>query len=326
MDLIERRAFLGSLAALPLLSAGPAFADQPYPTQPIRIVSGFAAGGVTDSIARFLAESIRTKYGQQVTVENKPGASGSLATVDLTRARPDGYNLMVGGFGGQLIPPLIIANYPVDVARDIIHLAGIAEFMNVMTVSARIPVNSVGEFIAYAKANPGKLTFGSAGIGASNYLCAILFMQKTGIEMTHVPYKGGFGPTSDLLAGNIDVVFENVPIMMGQGKSDRLRQLAVTGRQRSPQFPDLPTMIEAGIPDYVITSWIGIYGPAGMPPELVKAASDVIVTAAMEPAVQERMRQIGFQPLGLRQPEFTSFFQTERARWKEVVDKAGIKL
>lgn len=318
--------FLLFLSALMIAAASARAETPPYPTQPIRIVSGFAAGGVTDSIARFLAESIRTRSGQQVTVENKPGASGSIATVDLTRAKPDGYNLMVGGFGGQLIPPLIIANYPVDVTRDIIHLAGIAEFMNVMTVSTRLPVKDVAEFIAYAKQNPGKLSFGSAGVGSSNYLSAILFMQKTGVEMAHVPYRGGFGPTSDLLAGNIDVVFENVPIMMGQGKSDRLRQLAVTGRQRSPQFPDLPTMIEAGIPDYVITSWIGIYGPPNMPADLAKRVSDVIVDAALEPAVQERMRQIGFQPLGLRTAEFNTFFQAERARWKEIVDKAGIRL
>jgi tripartite-type tricarboxylate transporter receptor subunit TctC len=151
-------------------------------------------------------------------------------------------------------------------------------------------------------------------------------MQKTGVEMTHVPYRGGFGPTSDLLAGNIDVVFENVPIMMGQATSDRLRRLAVTGRQRSEQFPELPTMIEAGIPDYVITSWIGIYGPPNMPPELAKSVSDVLVDAAADPAVQERMRQIGFQPLGLRTAEFNAFFQAERARWKEIVDKAGIKI
>lgn len=320
-----RRALLACLAVLPLGFAEPV-AAQPYPTQPIRIVSGFAAGGVTDSIARFLAESIRAKQGQQVTVENKPGASGSIATVDLTRAKPDGYNLMVGGFGGQLIPPLIITNYPVDVTRDIVHLAGIAEFMNVMTVSTKLPVTNVQGFIAYAKEHPGKLSFGSAGVGSSNYLSAILFMQKTGVEMTHVPYRGGFGPTSDLLAGNIDVVFENVPIMMGQGKSDRLRQLAVTGRKRSPQFPDLPTMIESGIPDYVITSWIGIYGPPNMPPELTKNVSDVLVDAALEPAVQERMRQIGFEPLGLRTAEFNTFFQAERARWKEIVEKANIKI
>lgn len=310
-----------------LMAGGHALAQaSSYPAQPIRIVSGFAAGGVTDSIARFLAESVRAKHGQTVTVENKPGASGSIATVDLTRAKPDGYNLMVGGFGGQLIPPLILANYPVDVTRDIVHLAGIAEFMNVMTVSTKLPVTSVAEFIAYAKGRPGKLSFGSAGVGSSNYLSAILFMQKTGVEMTHVPYRGGFGPTSDLLAGNIDVVFENVPIMMGQGKSDQLRQLAVTGRQRSPQFPDLPTMIEAGIPDYVITSWIGIYGPPNMAPDLARRVSDVLVDAALDPAVQERMRQIGFQPLGLRTAEFTAFFQAERARWQEIVDKAGIRI
>jgi tripartite-type tricarboxylate transporter receptor subunit TctC len=314
------------LALLAVLPDRPAMAQEKYPSQPIRLVSGFAAGGVTDSIARFLAESIRAKYGQQVTVENRPGASGSLATVDLTRATPDGYALMVGGFGGQLIPPLIIPNYPVDVTRDITHLAGIAEFMNVMTVSSRLPVTNVQEFIKHAKENPGKLTFGSAGVGSSNYLSAVLFMQKTGVEMTHVPYRGGVGPITDLLAGNLDVVFENVPIMMGQATSDRLRRLAVTGRERSPQFPETPTMTESGVPDYVITSWIGIYGPPNMPPDLVRTVSDVIVTAASDPAVQERMRQIGFQPLGLRAAEFEAFFQAERARWKQVVDAAGIRL
>ena len=297
-----------------------------YPTGPVKLITGFASGGVTDAIARLLAETVRTRTGQPVVVENKPGASGSLAALDVMRAKPDGYTLMSGGFGAQLIPPLIMTNYPMDVTRDITHLAGIAEFMNVMTVSSRLPVKTVAEFIDYAKKNPGKLSFGSAGIGASNYLCAILFMQKTGVEMTHVPYRGGFGPTSDLVAGNIDVVFENVPIMMGQVGSPQLRMLAVTGRERSPQLPDLPTMIEAGVPDYVITSWIGIYGPSGMPAALADRISDLVVAAATEPGVVERMRQIGFQPLGLKKEQFEAFFRAERERWKEVVDRAGIRL
>lgn len=314
------------LALVAVAPARDARADPAYPAQPIRIVSGFAAGGVTDSIGRILSERIRAERGQPVTVENKPGASGLLATQEIVRARPDGYNLMVGGFGGQLIPPLVIAHYPVDVERGLTHLAGIAEFMNVMTVSSRLPITTVAEFIRYARDNPGKLSFGSAGVGSSNYLSAVLFMQRTGVEMTHVPYRGGFGPTSDLLSGTIDVIFENVPIMMGQGASDRLRYLAVTGRERSEQFPDVPTMIEAGIPDYVITSWIGIYGPPHMAPDLAERVSDVLVSAALDPTVQARMRQIGFQPLGLRSSAFMAFFLSERARWKEVVETAGIRI
>src|SRR4051812_30372831 len=229
-----------------LLTLAAAHAET-YPSRAIKLVSGFAAGGVTDSVARILAEAMQTKVGQPVIVENKPGASGILSTQDVARAKPDGYTLLIGGFGGQLIPPLMISNYPLDVTKDLTLLAGIAEFTNILTINRKVPVGSVAELIRYGNDNPGKLTFGSAGVGTSNYLSAVLFMQKTGVDMTHVPYKGGFGPTTDLLSGSLDLVFENVPIMMGQNKSEVLRMLAVTGRKRSEQFPDVPTMQEAGL-------------------------------------------------------------------------------
>jgi tripartite-type tricarboxylate transporter receptor subunit TctC len=307
-----------------LLTLAAAHAET-YPSRAIKLVSGFAAGGVTDSVARILAEAMQTKVGQPVIVENKPGASGILSTQDVARAKPDGYTLLIGGFGGQLIPPLMISNYPLDVTKDLTLLAGIAEFTNILTINRKVPVGSVAELIRYGNDNPGKLTFGSAGVGTSNYLSAVLFMQKTGVDMTHVPYKGGFGPTTDLLSGSLDLVFENVPIMMGQNKSEVLRMLAVTGRKRSEQFPDVPTMQEAGLSDYALSSWISVFGPPGMAADLTSQISDLIVGATREPAVQEKLKKIGFAPLGLGHREFTAFFMDERTRWKEVIDRAGIK-
>lgn len=313
------------LSIILLLTSVVGLHAQAYPSRPIKLISGFAAGGVTDSVARILAEAMQSRVGQPVIVENKPGASGILSTQDVARAQPDGYTLLIGGFGGQLIPPLVIANYPVDITRDLTLLSGIAEFVNVLTINRKVPVSSVAELIRYGKENPGKLTFGSAGVGTSNYLSAVLFMQKTGVEMTHVPYKGGFGPTTDLLSGAIDVVFENVPIMMGQKGSEALRMLAVTGRKRSDQFPEIPTMQEAGISEYALGSWISVFGPPGMPAELTKQISDTIVAATKDATVQEKLRKIGFAPLGLGHQEFTTFFLDERTRWKAVIDKAGIK-
>ncbi|HYI94978.1 MAG TPA: tripartite tricarboxylate transporter substrate binding protein [Bryobacteraceae bacterium] len=298
---------------------------QNYPSRPIKLIAGFPAGGVSDSVARILAEAMQARVGQPVFVENKPGGSGILSTQEVVRAQPDGYTLLIGGFGGQLIPPLVIANYPVDITRDLTILPGIAEFMNVLTINRKLPVSSVSELVRYGKENPGKLTFGSAGVGTSNYLSAVLFMQKTGVQMTHVPYRGGFGPTTDLLSGSIDVVFENVPIMMGQKGSDALMMLAVTGRNRSDQFPEIPTMQEAGIGDYTLASWVSVFGPPGMPLELTKQISDTIVAATRDASVQEKLKKIGFTPLERGHQEFTTFFLEERARWKAVIDKAGIK-
>jgi len=315
------------LAALLLATVGAsaAHADD-YPSRPIRLVSGFAAGGVTDGIARILAHALQAKFGQSVVVENKPGASGLISTTEVSRAAPDGYTLLVGGFGAQLIPPLVMAKYPLDVTKDLTPIFGVADFMNIVTINSKLPINSMKELVSYAKANPGKLTFGSAGVGASNYLSAVLFMQKTGIDMVHVPSKGGFGPTTDLLSGTVDVVFENIPIMMGQGRSPAMRLLAVTGKERSNLFPDLPTVTEAGIEGYVVSSWISVFGPPGMPEPLVRKISNMIAEALSVPAEQERMRKIGFQPMGMGHKDFGKFFLEERSTWKEVVDKAGIKL
>jgi tripartite-type tricarboxylate transporter receptor subunit TctC len=306
-------------------SVSAAHADT-YPSRPIKLISGFAVGGVTDGIARILAHALQTKFGQSVVVENKPGASGLISTTEVSRAAPDGYTLLVGGFGAQLIPPLVMAKYPLDVTKDLTPIFGVADFMNVVTINSKLSINSMKELVDYAKANPGKLTFGSAGVGASNYLSAVLFMQKTGIDMVHVPSKGGFGPTTDLLSGSVDVVFENIPIMMGQAKSPAMRLLAVTGKNRSELFPELPTVVEAGIPDYTVASWISVFGPPRMPEPLVKRISDMIAEALSAPEEQERMRKIGFQSMGLRHNEFAKFFLAERSLWKEVVDKAGIKL
>lgn len=299
---------------------------QTYPEKPIRLISGFAAGGVTDGIARILAQALQKKYGQTVVVENKVGASGLLSTREITRAAPDGYTLLIGGFGAQLIPPLVMANYPIDVTKELTPVAGVADFMNLVAVSSKLPVNSMQDLIRYGKENPGKLKFGSAGVGASNYLSAVLFMQKTGIDMVHVPSKGGFGPTTDLLSGTVDVVFENVPIISSQAKAPGIKLLAATGKQRSELFPELPTVAESAMPDYVLTSWISVFAPAGMPEPLLKRVSEVILEASRDPEVLERMKKLGFSPMNLGHAEFKTFFLAERARWKEVVDKAGIKL
>lgn len=314
------------LTLLVLLTSPLSLHAASYPERPIKLISGFAAGGVTDGIARILAQGLQEKFGQTVIVENKVGASGLLSTREVARSEPDGYTLLVGGFGAQLIPPLVMANYSVDVTKELTPIAGIADFMNVVAVSSRLPVKSVRELIQYAKDNPGKLKFGSAGVGASNYLSAVMFMQKTGIDMVHIPSKGGTGPITDLLTGSVDVVFENIPIIAAQEKSDAVRMLAVTGKQRSEQFPSLPTVAESALPDYIIASWISVFAPAGVPEPLVKRISEVIVEVVKDPSVQAKMKKIGFQPMVMGHTEFGKFFLDERARWKEVVDKAGIKI
>ncbi|MFC5357626.1 Bug family tripartite tricarboxylate transporter substrate binding protein [Azospirillum himalayense] len=305
--------------------AATAMADT-YPSQTIRLVVPYPPGGVSDLVGRVVADGLKAKLNQTVIVDNKPGANGVIGTQDVIRSKPDGYSLLVGGLGGLVLPPLVDPNFPVDVDKTLTPIAGIAEFVNVMIVNKDLPVNTVQDFIDYAKARPGQLNFGSTGIGASNHLTAELFMQKTGVKMEHIPYKGGTAALNDLRGGSIHVVFENLPTVVGQIKAGAVKALAVTSPYRAEQLPDVPTIAESGIKDFTVTSWMGMYGPKGLSPDLKAKIAAALVEVARDPSTKERLQTISFLPVDRDTEAFTGFVKAEHDRWKQVVDTAGVKV
>ena len=313
-----------ALLGVLVCTAAPA-ADR-YPTRTIRLVVAFAPGGVADIMGRLLAQALQEKLGQTVIVENKPGGDGTIGMGEVVRAKPDGYTLLVGGFGGQIVPPLMRDNFPFDVRQDIVKVAITAEFANVLVVNKDLPINSVKDLVGYLKARPGQLNFGSSGRATSDRLAAELFMMETGTKMLNVPYKGGGVALKDLRAGTTQVMFPQLPAVIGLAQSGDVKPLAVTSNYRLSQLPDVPTLSEALLPGFHVTSWNVILAPKGLPDEIRKILSDALVEAVKEPQIKEKMRKLGIVPVGLPSAEADVFFEKELQRWKKVIDAAGLKL
>ena len=318
------RAFLGLLFCVALSTA--ASAADPYPTRPIRLLIPFPPAGITDLSGRLVAEGLRAKLGQPVVVENKPGANGVLGLRELLKADPDGYTLMVGNLGSLVINYAIDAKASFDPMKDVVPIAGTSEYPTAMVVNNKMPVNSVKEFIAYAKERPGKLTFGSTDVGAMDYLAGELLMQKGGISMVHVPYRGGPLALNDLLAGQIDTIIEVYPVVMEQIRSGAIKGLAVSSATRLPSLPDLPTFEEAGVPGIVLTGWLGIYGPPRMPEDIRAKLGAAIVEVINQPDIQKKFRDIGFEPMiGQGVKEFTAHHEAEVKRWVAFLTELGLR-
>lgn len=308
-------------AAVALMPLGALALDK---DQPIRVVTAFPAGGVTDIAGRIIADAMSREMGQTVIIENKPGGDGIIGLMEVVQARPDGNTLLLGGFGGQLIPPLIKKDFPVQIDDALTLVARPTGFSNVLVVNNDLPVTTVQELIDYAKANPGALNFGTAASTSSDRLTTEMFMQETGVELTRVPYKGGAAALNDLSSGVIQMMFANLPAAMGLIEGDMVRPLAVTSPSRVPQLPDVPTMQEAGIEGFEVTSWISIFGPAGMSEEDIKTFSDVLVKVTGQPEVKAALEKVGFTVIGEGSEAFTTSFNAERDRWRKVIDTAGI--
>jgi tripartite-type tricarboxylate transporter receptor subunit TctC len=306
--------------------AASAWAADPYPTRTVRLVVAFAGGGVADVMGRLVAQTLQQKLGGTFIVENKPGGDGTIGMGEVIRARPDGYTLLVGGFGGQIIPPLMRDDFPFDVRKDLVKIALTAEFANVLVVNKDLPVSNVRELVAYLKSRPGELNFGTSGRATSDRLAAEMFMMETGTKMLNVPYKGGGAALTDLIAGTTQVQFPQLPAVLAMATSGQVKPLAVTSRYRLPQLPDVPTLAESGLPGFHVTSWNTLYGPRGLPEDIRKKISDTLVAAAKDPKVAETMRKLGVEPVGLPSAETDVFFEQELQRWKKVIDAAGLKL
>ena len=287
----------------------------------------FAPSGVADVMGRLVAEALQPRLHQTVFVENKPGGDGQLGMGEVIRATPDGYTLLVGGFGGQIIPPLMNDDFPFDVRNDLVKIALTAEFGNVLVVNNDLPPHSVAELIAYLKARPGAVNFGSSGRATSDRLAAEMFMLETGTRMVDVPYKGGGVALSDMMVGTTQVMFPQLPAALGLVTSGQVRALAVTSRQRLSQLPDVPTLDESGLAGFHVTSWNELYGPRGLPDGVRDTLSNALVDAIRnDQELRDKMRKLGVEPIGEGSAKAQAFFDDELARWKTVIDRTGIKL
>ena len=302
-------------------------AAEKYPSRPIKLVVAFAPGGVADVMGRLMAQALQSRLHQSVVVENKPGGDGLIGMGDVVRATPDGYTLLVGGFGGQIIPPLMKPDFPFDVRRDLVKIALTAEFGNVLVVNKSLPVHSVADLIGYLKARPGVVNYGSSGRATSDRLAAEMFMLDTGTKMVDVPYKGGGVALNDMMVGATQVMFPQLPAVLGLVQSGQVRALAVTSSKRLSQLPDVPTLAESGLPGFHVTSWNELFGPRGLPDDVRKTLSDALVDAIRNDAdLRARMRKLGVEPIGEGSAKAQAFFDEELARWKVVIDRAGLKI
>jgi tripartite-type tricarboxylate transporter receptor subunit TctC len=299
-------------------------AQAAYPDKPIKVVLGFAAGGGSDILLRKIAPAIGDALGQTLIVENQPGAGGNLAMAAVAHAAPDGYMLLMGS-PGLATNSSLYANLGFDPLKDFTPVALVGSVQNVLLVRRDLPVSSVAELIAYAKKNPGKLNYASPGVGTSLHLAAELFKVNTGVQMVHVPYKGGAQALNDLMGGQVDLMFNVLPSAMPQIKAGNVKALAVTGAQRAATLPDLPTMIEAGVPGYTAVTWNGIVAPAGTPKEIVNKLNEAIVRVLRTPEMQHNLAEIGQDVLVGTPEQFGALIREETAKWKRTIEAVGIK-
>ena len=312
---------LPALLAALLLCAGAS--AQNYPLRAVRIVVGFETGGWPDTTARILAPQLSLQTGQQFIVENRAGANTAVATEMVSRAPPDGYVVMFVSPGHATNPSLLKLNF--DSIRDFAFVTQVADAQNILVVHPSLPVKSVKELIAFAKARPGEINYGSSGAGSTGHLSTELFQLMTGTKMVHVPYKGAGPALIELLAGQHVLYFGNIAGIIGYVRTNRMRALAVTGEKRSPSVPDIPTVIEAGLPGFVVTAFYGIALPAKAPRAIVDKLNSEVVRALKSPDFSARLRDGGTEPVGGTPEQFTTFMQNEIAKWAKVIKAAGIK-
>ena len=299
---------------------------QDYPNRPIRLIVGYVPGGASDISARLLAEVLGTRLGQSVVVENKPGAASVIGIDYVAKAPPDGYTLLHTNSDGIAITPALKSNLPFAVPKDFTFITRIVQLPLVVAVRADLPVNSMAELIAYAKANPGKLRYGTSGVGSGPHLATLLFEKQAGIKMLHVPYKGSGAAINDLIGGHIDLSLPAVQPIAPYAEGGKVKLLAVTGEARDPLVPNVPTMKEAGLPGATVVIWFGLLGPAGMPANVVDRLRKDAVAALNSPEAKKKYKAAGFETDPLAGDEFEKFAGAEYKLWKELAASEHIVL
>ena len=295
-----------------------------YPNRSITMVVAFPAAGTTDILARLIGQKLTEKFKQTVVVENRPGAGGNIGTAYVAKAPPDGYTIMMGTIGTQAINPSLYKKMPYDAAKDFVPITRAAMVPNLLVVNKDAPYNTLAEMMAFGKANPGKLTYGSSGNGTTLHLSGELFNLMSGSKITHIPYKGSTPAVADLLGGQISMIFDNMPSVIQQVKSGRLKALAVTSAQRNPQLPEIPTIQELGVAGYEVWSWFGLLAPAATPKPIVDKLNASIVDIIKQPDVQAKIIELGAVPVPETSAEFGAFIAAETLKWAKVIKEANI--
>jgi tripartite-type tricarboxylate transporter receptor subunit TctC len=310
--------------ALALGIASAAF-GQSYPAKSIRLICPFPPGGAVDIASRAIADALSKTIGQTVLVENRPGAGGNLGGEQVARSAPDGYTMLMTTSGIQAINPALYAKMSFDPNKDLVPVIALVSLNNVLVLNPSVKANSVRELIALAKAQPGQITAAHSGSGTSIHMSAELFKYLTGIDMLNVPYKGSAPAIADLIGGQVNLMFDNIPSSLPHIKSGRLHALATTGAKRSPALPDLPTIAEAGVPGYEAGVWFGLMVPAGTSPEIIAKLSAESLKAIKLPEFIKRMNDLGYEIMGGSPREMAEMIQAEIKRWGPVVKASGAK-
>src|SRR4051812_7133166 len=318
-------AFRLLFAGILLTLAGSVLA-QSYPNRTVRVIVPYPAGGGADFVARVYSKALSDSTGQQFVVDNRSGANGNVGSEAAAKSTPDGYTLLVTASTNLTINPGLYRKMPFDVQRALAPISILATQPTILVVHPTLPVTNIKELVALAKARPGQLNFGSAGAGSSAHLAAELFKMVTGVDIVHVPYKGTGPATSDLLGGQIPMMFNNLPPSLSLVKAGRLRALAVTGEKRSPAAPQLPTMIEAGYPAVVMTLWNALLAPAGTPPDILAKLHAEVIRAAQSPDTRDRLAAEGTEARTTTPAELTEIMKSETARWARVIKAANVAL
>lgn len=321
--MISRRRLLAGTAASCI--AGRARA-QAYPSRVIKVIVPFAPGGPADTMARLATQQLSSRLGQNVIIDNRPGAGGSIAAKAASAAEPDGYTLMFGNTATFAVAPAVYANIGYDPIKNFAPIALFSVSTNLLVTDPKLPVQSVAELIAHAKANPGKINFASPGYGTPPHMIGEMFKQRAGIDIVHVPYKGTAASITDMMAGQVQFVFENPSVLVQLVHEGKLRGLATTGETRNPQVPELPTMIESGLPGFVSTSFTALAAPAGTPPEIVRRLNEAMNAGLNSSELGSIFVKLGVASRPLSPEQFGAFLVGENQKWSAVAKAANIRI
>ena len=315
---------LGFLIAVVLSVAAPAAFAQPYPSRLIKIVVPFTPGGTSDLLAREVGHNLSADWGQPVVIENRPGAGGAIGTAEVAHSTPDGYTLLMGSSAALAINPYIMKETQYDPTKDFKPISLAAKIQNMLVVNPAIPVKTVPELLAYARSH--RLIFASYGIGSSPHMSAEMFEKMGGVEMTNVPFRGAPEGMAEILAGRVNLVFDNLPSALPMAKSGKVIAIAVTGDHRSVLAPDVPTIAESGLPGFDVTTWYGLVAPANVPDSIVDKLSAEVAAIIARPDVRDRLVAAGTEPQSMTPREFAGFIADEQTKWRKLIANVGLNV
>jgi tripartite-type tricarboxylate transporter receptor subunit TctC len=322
---VSARCLLLAVALAAAIATQPLRA-QTYPVKPIRVIVPYSPGGTADLLGRGIAQKLSISLGRQVIVENRTGAGGGIGADLVAKSKADGYTLLLGTIATHAINPNLYPDNPYDPVKDFAPVVLVATMPNLLVVNPSVPAKNVRELIALAKAKPGELAFASAGSGTTQHLSGELFKKMAGVDLLHIPYKGNAPAVTDLVGGQVQVMFDNIPISLQQVRAGKLRALAVTGPKRSPVLPDVPTIAEAALPGYSVTSWFALFAPAGTPPAFVARLNEETNKALADKALHRQLADQGIEPGGGTAGQLATHIRAELARWKKIVAESGARV